>query len=86
VPWSPNRGVKSRVMPARDADGFLRILDAAALPLPKEVMEVHGAGLRRMAAREGCEFGHELAVQSVYEHSEPLGKLLSDAWFPRAAA
>ena len=86
VPWSPNRGVKSRVMPARDADGCLRILDFAGLPIPQAVREVHEYGLRRRAAREGCSVDHELAVQSVYEHSEPLGKLLSDAWFPRRAA
>src|SRR6266446_2627063 len=27
VPWSPNRHCKSRVLPARDVDGYLRILD-----------------------------------------------------------
>lgn len=83
VPWSPNRQVKSRVMPARDADGYLRILDPAGLPLPRAVMQVHEDGLRRRALREGRAFDHDLAVQSVYEHSEPLGTLLSDAWFPR---
>jgi methylaspartate mutase epsilon subunit len=81
VPWSPNRHVHSRVMPARDADGYLRILDAAALPLPRGVLEVHEAGLRRRAARERVPFDHELAVQSVYEHSEPLRSLLTDHWF-----
>ncbi len=86
VPWSPNRHVQSRVMPARDADGYLRILDAAALPLPREVMEVHEAGLRRRAERAGVAFDHELAVQSVYEHSEPLAQLLPDDWFRAGAA
>lgn len=81
VPWSPNRQVPSRVMPARDADGYLRILDKAGLPLPAHVMEVHEDGLRRRAKREGCAVDHELAVKSVYEHSEPLSQLMSDAWF-----
>ena len=35
VPWSPNRHVKSRVMPARDADGCLRILDAGPDAVPQ---------------------------------------------------
>lgn len=35
IPWSPNRFVKSRVLPTRDADGYLRIFDAAAMPIPK---------------------------------------------------
>jgi methylaspartate mutase epsilon subunit len=80
IPWSPNRHVKGRVMPARDAQGYLRILDPAALPLPREVMEVHAEGLRK-----GLEQGKgsdllDLAVQSVYELSEPLEKLLPDSW------
>jgi methylaspartate mutase epsilon subunit len=83
VPWSPNRHVKSRIMPARDADGYLRILDPAEVPIPREAMEVHEAGLRRKAAERGIPFDHTLAVESVYEHSEELGKLLSDAWFRR---
>jgi len=81
VPWSPNRHVKSRIMPARDADGYLRVLDPAAVPLPREVMEVHQAGLARRAEKSGCAVDQELAVQSVYEHSEPLAQLLPDGWF-----
>lgn len=84
VPWSPNRHVKSRVMPARDADGYLRIYDPAGLPLPKDVMEVHEAGLRARAAREGVPYDRELAVRSVYEIAEPLANLLPDR-FARAA-
>ena len=73
VPWSPNRHVKSRVMPARDAHGYLRILEPAGLPLPRDVMEVHEAGLRERAARERVPFDRDLAVKSVYEIAEPLG-------------
>lgn len=81
VPWSPNRHVKSRLMPARDADGYLRVLDAADVPLPREALQVHEDGLRRRAERLGCSVDHELAVQSVYELSEPLAELMPDDWF-----
>lgn len=84
VPWSPNRHVRSRILPARDARGYLRILDAAAVPLPKEVAEYHEEQLRRTAREAGLAFDHELAVRSVYEHSEPLARLLSDRWFEGA--
>ena len=80
VPWSPSRFVKSRVMPARDADGYLRILDAADMPFPRDILEIHAEKLKRRATRDGVAFGPELAVQSVYELSEPIGKLLSDKW------
>ena len=79
VPWSPNRHVKSRVMPARDADGYLRILEPGAMPLPRDILEIHEAGLRARAARENIAYGRDLAVQSVYELSEPLDRLLPHA-------
>ena len=75
IPWSPNRQVKSRVLPARDADGYLRILDPGDMPVPKDVLEYHEERLRRRAEREGRAYDHELAVTSVYEISEPLDKL-----------
>ena len=32
IPWSPNRYIRGRVMPARDADGYLRILEPGDMP------------------------------------------------------
>jgi methylaspartate mutase epsilon subunit len=78
VPWSPNRHVKSRVLPARDADGCLRILDAGLMPFPREVLEVHEERLRRRAERDRIAYGPDLAVASVYEISEPVARLLPD--------
>jgi methylaspartate mutase epsilon subunit len=78
VPWSPNRGCKSRVMPARDGDGYLRILDRGFMPFPKDVMEIHEARLRQRAAKERMAFGHDLAVSSVYEMAEPITQLAPD--------
>lgn len=76
IPWSPNRWLKSRVMPARDADGYLRILDAGLMPFPRDVMEVHELRLRQRAEAEGTTFGDDLAVSSVYELSEQLERLM----------
>ncbi|MEX2240978.1 MAG: methylaspartate mutase subunit E [Burkholderiales bacterium] len=78
IPWSPNRGVKSRVLPARDVDGCLRIVDPGLMPFPKDVLEFHEERLRRRAERDAIPFGPELAVASVYEISEPVAKLLPD--------
>ncbi len=83
IPWSPSRFCKSRVMPARDADGCLRILDPGLMPFPKDVMAIHEERLRKRAAREKVAFGPELAISSVYEISEPIGKLLPDKWIDR---
>ena len=86
VPWSPNRHVKSRVLPARDAAGYLRILEPGAVPLPADVMDVHRAGLEARAAREGVPCDRELAIRSVYELSEPLSLLRTDRWLDPAPA
>ena len=77
IPWSPNRHCKSRVLPARDVDGYLRILDPGLMPFPTRRPR---ACTRRVCASapsaRRCAFGPELAVQSVYEMSEPVAKLL----------
>lgn len=76
IPWSPNRHVRSRVMPARDADGCLRIVDPGLMPFPRDVLEIHEERLRRRAGREGIAYGYDLAVSSVFEMAEPIAKLL----------
>jgi methylaspartate mutase epsilon subunit len=85
IPWSPNRHVKSRVMPARDAEGCLRIFDAGLMPFPRDVLEEHESRLRERAARDRVPYDNELAVASVFELSEPLAKLMTDKWARRAA-
>jgi methylaspartate mutase epsilon subunit len=83
IPWSPNRQCRSRIMPARDAEGYLRIVDPGLMPFPREVLAVHEAALQKRADHEGRPRDHNLAVDSVYEMSEPLAKLLTDRWYPR---
>ena len=80
IPWSPNKWVKSKVMPARDVDGCLRILDPGNMPFSKEVMEFHTEKLRLRAEKEKQPFDINLAVSSVYEMSESMETLLSDKW------
>lgn len=80
IPWSPNNYMKSRVMPARDADGYLRMFDCGEMPMDKDVMAYHHEKLRERADRDGLPFDHELAVSSVYEFSEGLEKLLPFPW------
>lgn len=82
IPWSPNRFTKSRVMPARDLDGYLRLLSPGLMPFPKDVLDYHEEKLRKRAEKEGLEYGNDLAVSSVYEISESLETLIP---FPFAA-
>lgn len=80
IPWTPNNYLKSRVMPARDADGYLRIFDRGDMPIPADVMEYHHEKLRMRAERDNIPFDHELAVSSVYELSEGLDRLIPFPW------
>jgi methylaspartate mutase epsilon subunit len=80
IPWSPNKWVKSKVMPARDIDGCLRILDPGNMPFSKEVLEFHTEKLRLRAEKEKQPYDINLAVSSVYEMSESMETLLSDKW------
>jgi methylaspartate mutase epsilon subunit len=68
------------VLPARDVDGCLRILDPGLMSFPRDILELHEERLRKRADRDRIAFGPDLAVQSVYEMSEPVGKLLPDRW------
>ncbi|MDP6952411.1 MAG: methylaspartate mutase subunit E [Alphaproteobacteria bacterium] len=76
VPWSPNRECKSAVMPARDGDGYLRLVDIGGLPFPEKIATYHRERLEAMTKAGGKTFGPDLAIDSVYELSEDLGKLM----------
>jgi len=80
IPWSPSRFVQSRVMPARDVDGYLRIYDPGNMVFTGDVAEIHTERLKKRAEVEGVPYDHNLAVKSVYEISEPLDKLLPFPW------
>jgi methylaspartate mutase epsilon subunit len=76
VPWSPNRQVKSRIVAARDAEGYLRILEPGDVPVPADILNFHRERLREKALRSGLPFGIELGIESVQELTAPLSALL----------
>jgi len=82
IPWSPNRFVQSRVMPARDLDGYLRVYDPGEMVFDPDVAEIHTERLMRRAEAEGVPYDQNLAVTSVYEISEPLDRLFPFPWAP----
>jgi methylaspartate mutase epsilon subunit len=75
IPWSPNRYIQSKVLPARDLDGAIRILHFGNLPLPPEVKEFHYERLRRRAEAENRPLDMNLAIDDVYSVAEPLRSL-----------
>src|SRR3546814_14540072 len=61
IPWSPNRQVQSRILPARDVDGYIRILDPGNVPFPRDVLEIHEARMR--PDRKSAEQGKSVSVR-----------------------
>jgi len=63
-------------MPARDADGYLRIVDFGDLAIPAGIQGYHREQLEIAARKSGQAFGPDQAIDSVYELSEDIGKLM----------
>lgn len=80
VPWAPNRECKNAIMPARDGDGYLRLVDTGNLPFPKEVRDFHEQRLRAAAKASGKTYGPDLAIDSVYELSANISDLMPNSW------
>lgn len=76
VPWSPNRECKNAVMPARDGDGYLRLVDTGNLPFPKHILDFHRQRLEAAAKASGKTYGPDLAIDSVYELSCDISELM----------
>jgi methylaspartate mutase epsilon subunit len=52
IPFSPNRGIPSRVIPGRDADGAVRFVDAGNLSLSSATRARHAALMSQAAEPE----------------------------------
>jgi methylaspartate mutase epsilon subunit len=72
------RSVVDKTLEMGDGDaalGSVRAIEAGVL-----VLAYHEERLRKRAERDGQPYGHDLAVSSVYEISEPLDRLLPFPW------
>jgi methylaspartate mutase epsilon subunit len=67
VPWAPNRHVKGKVIPVRDAQGAIRYLEFGDLPLNKEVKAYHKEKLKQREKKENCKVDYETAVFDITE-------------------
>ena len=74
VPFAPSNAAKSAVLPARDDDGRVRILEFGELALNDEIREVHSAKLDQRAATESRERSFRMVADDVDAISD--GKLI----------
>lgn len=65
IPFAPNRNNAGKVLPARDNDGAIRILEMGNLPLSQELKDFHRAKLEERAKFEGRKVSLQMVIDDV---------------------
>ncbi len=65
VPFAPSRFNAGKVLPARDNDGFIRILEFGNLGLPEVIKAHHRAKIRERAEYENRPISFQLTIDDV---------------------
>ncbi|MBO5928919.1 MAG: methylaspartate mutase subunit E [Clostridia bacterium] len=66
VPFAPCRFNAGKVLPCRDNEGAIRILDTGNLPFSKELVDFHKAKIEERAAAEKREISFQMVIDDVY--------------------
>ncbi len=74
VPFAPSKYNAGKILPARDNDGRIRILEFGNLGFTDDVKEFHHKKIKERAVKEGREISFQLTVDDVYSVSK--GKLI----------
>jgi methylaspartate mutase epsilon subunit len=74
VPFAPSDSAAAAVLPARDDDGRVRILEWGDLAVEDEIKEIHGARLDERARTEGRDRSFRMVADDVDAISD--GKLI----------
>ena len=70
IPFGPSRHNKGLLLPARDNDGAIRILEVGNTPFTKELKDFHAAKLAERSATEGRPVSFNMLVDDVYSISK----------------
>ena len=70
VPFAPSRYNKGDILPARDNDGKIRILEFGNLGLSEEIKDFHRNKIKERADFEGREVSFQLTVDDIYAVSQ----------------
>ena len=70
VPFAPCRANAGLMLPARDNDGCVRILNFGNLPFSQEIKDFHIAKLEERAKAEGRKASFQMVIDDVYAISK----------------
>ena len=66
VPFAPCRYNKGLMLPCRDNDGAIRILNPGNLPFSKDLLDFHASKIEERAKAENRKASFQMVVDDVY--------------------
>ncbi|MDR0879447.1 MAG: methylaspartate mutase subunit E [Clostridioides sp.] len=66
IPFAPSRYTLGKVMPVRDNQGAVRMLNHGNLPFSKEIIDFHNAKLDERAKTEKRDVNFQMVVDDIY--------------------
>lgn len=74
IPFAPSKFNAGKMLPARDNEGFIRILDFGNLGLTDDIKEFHKQRIEERAKFEGRPMSFKMTIDDIYAVS--MGKLI----------
>lgn len=78
IPFAPSKLNAGKMLPARDNDGAIRILNPANVPLSKELIDFNREKIEERAQAEKRDASFQMVIDDVYSISK--GKLVGRPW------
>ena len=70
IPFAPSRYNAGKMLPARDNNGAIRILETGNLPFTQELRDFHKAKIEERAAYEKRKASFQMVIDDVYAISK----------------
>ena len=78
IPFAPSKFNAGKMLPARDTNGAIRILEPAGLPLTKALKDFNRAKIEERAQAEKRQASFQMVIDDVYAISK--GRLVGRPW------
>ncbi len=66
IPFAPSKYNKGKVLPARDNEGAVRILECGSLPFNKELKDYHREKIEQRAKIERRKVSFQMVIDDIY--------------------
>nr|MBP9643267.1 methylaspartate mutase subunit E [Budvicia sp.] len=76
IPFAPANCNSGKMMPIRDNNGAIRVFDAGAIPLPKDILALHQGFIAERAKEEGRQPSFQMIIDDInaVSHSKLIGR------------